>query len=220
MELVPTQDEVLALLRDTGALQQGHFECLNGLHTDINLETAQAMRHYRNAKTLSVGLSRKLRANSELRALIPELSIVSATPAGLPVAYGLCEALRAGQVYWAEKDGRDVPMRFRQFLEPVAGEKVVLVDDILRSGALLTEARYLLEARGAQVVALAVLIYQPTPQTRGFGSLPLYYLAKLDGTYYADAGACDFCRRHVPLHQVGIARHVQEHEELVTAGVL
>jgi orotate phosphoribosyltransferase len=151
MELVPTQDEVLALLRQTGALQNGHFECLNGLHTDINLETALAMRYHRNAKTLSVGLSRKLRANAELRALIPELSIVAATPAGLPVAYGLCEALRAGQVYWAEKDGRDVPMRFRQFLEPVAGEKVVLVDDLLRSGMLLTEARRLLEARGAQV---------------------------------------------------------------------
>jgi len=88
MELVPTQDEVLALLRETGALQNGHFECLNGLHTDINLETALAMRYHRSAKTLSVGLSRKLRANSELRALIPELSIVSATPAGLPVAYG------------------------------------------------------------------------------------------------------------------------------------
>src|ERR1039458_9106809 len=77
MELVPTQDEVLALLRENGALQNRHFEWLNGLHTDINLEAALAMRYHRNAKTLSVGLSRKLRANSELRALIPELSIVS-----------------------------------------------------------------------------------------------------------------------------------------------
>jgi orotate phosphoribosyltransferase len=85
---------------------------------------------------------------------------------------------------------------------------------------LLTEARQLLESRGAQVVALAVLVYQPTPQTRSFGSLPLYYLAKLDATYYADAGACDFCRRNVPLHQVTIARHVQVHEELVTASSL
>jgi orotate phosphoribosyltransferase len=220
MELVPTQHEVLALLRQTGALQNGHFECLNGLHTDINLETALAMRYHRNAKILSVGLSRKLRANPELRALIPELSIVSATSAGLPVAYGLCEALRAHQVYWAEKDGRDVPMRFRQFLEPVAGEKVVLVDDLLRSGMLLTEARQLLEARGAQLVALAVLVYQPTPQTRNFGSLPLYCLAKLDATYYADAGACDFCRRGVPLHQVGIRRHVRGDGELVTGGSL
>jgi orotate phosphoribosyltransferase len=155
-----------------------------------------------------------------LRALIPEVSIVSATPAGLPVAYGLCEALRAGQVYWAEKEGKNIPMHFRQFLEPVAGEKVILVDDLLRSGMLLTEARQLLEARSAQVVALAVLVYQPTPQTRDFGSLPLYCLAKLDATYYADAGKCEFCRRNVPLHQVGIRRQVQKREELVTAGHL
>jgi orotate phosphoribosyltransferase len=220
MELVPTQVEVLALLRETGALQNGHYECLNGLHTDINLETALAMRYHRHAKTLSVGLSRKLRANAELRAIIPELSIVSATPAGLPVAYGLCEALRAKQVYWAEKEGKNIPMHFRQFLEPVAGEKVILVDDLLRSGMLLTEARQLLEARGAQVVALAVLVYQPTPQTKDFGSLPLFCLAKLDATYYADAGSCEFCRRNVPFHQVGIPRHVQKREELVTASHL
>jgi len=220
MELVPTQDEVLALLRETGALQNGHFECLNGLHTDINLETVLAMRHHRHAKALSVGLSRKLRANAELRAMIPDLSIVSATPAGLPVAYGLCEALRAGQVYWAEKEGKNVPMHFRQFLEPVAGEKVVLVDDLLRSGMLLSEARRLLEARGAQVVALAVLVYQPTPHTVDFGSLPLYCLAKLEASYYADAESCEFCRRNIPLHQVGIPRQVQKREELVTAGHL
>ena len=216
MELVPTQDEVLALLRQTGALQRGHFACLNGLHTDTNLETALAMRYHRHAKTLSVGLSRLLRANPELRAIIPELSIVSATPAGLPVAYGLCEALRAGQVYWAEKDGVDIPMRFRQFLEPVAGEKVVLVDDILRSGALLTEARRLLEARGAQVVALAVLAYQPTPHTYSFGSIPIYYLAKIEASYYDDAGSCELCRRDVPLYRVGVVRQVQNREELVT----
>ena len=88
MELVPTPEEVLELLRQTGALRQGHFECLNGLHTDLNLETALAMRYHRHAKALSVGLSRRLRANPEIRAVIPELSIVSATPAGLPVAYG------------------------------------------------------------------------------------------------------------------------------------
>lgn len=220
MELVPTSNEVLALLRETGALRQGHFECLNGLHTDINVETALAMRYHRHAKTLSVGLSRLLRANSELRALIPELSIVSATPAGLPVAYGLCEALRAHQVYWAEKDGRDVPMRFRQFLEPQPGEKVVLVDDLLRSGMLLSEARTLLEARGAQVIALAVLVYQPTPQTRTFGSIPFYALARIEARYYADPGLCEMCRRNLPLHRVDVVRPVQEREEFATASGL
>jgi orotate phosphoribosyltransferase len=210
MHLVPTQDEVVALLRDTGALKDGHFECLNGLHTDEHLETALLMRHYRHAKSLSVGLSRLLRANPELRAAISELSIVAPTPAGLPVAYGVCEALRAHQVYWAEKEDRQAPMRFRQFLQQTPGEKVILVDDILRSGVLLGEARALLEQRGAKVLAVAVLIYQPTPRTLVFEDVPLYYLARLDASYYADDRSCALCRRNVPLYHVGTDRQIQE----------
>ena len=81
-----------------------------------------------------MGLSRLLRANPEIRAIIPELSIVTPMTGGLPVAYGVCEALRARQVYWAEREHDDEPLRFRQFLEPQPGEQVVLVDDILRTG--------------------------------------------------------------------------------------
>ena len=99
------------------------------------------MRSYRNARILSVGLSRLLRANSELRALMREISIVPATPSGLPVAYGLSEVLRPRQVYWAEKDDAAEPMRFCQGLAPRPGEKAILLDDILRSGQLLAEAK-------------------------------------------------------------------------------
>ena len=45
------------------------------------------MRYYQHARTLSVGLSRLLRANSEIRAMIPQLSIVAPATGGLPVAY-------------------------------------------------------------------------------------------------------------------------------------
>src|SRR5262245_54324307 len=195
MHLLPTQDEVVHILRETGALRDGHFEYPSGLHSNEYLQVPLAMRHYQHARTLSVGLSRLLRANSEIRAMIPHLSIVAPATGGLPVAYGVCEALRAHQVYWAERNGDGRPLRFRQFLEQAPGENVVLVDDILRSGAKLTEMRELLESRGATVVALAVVIYQPTPETKDFGSLPLYYLAKLEATYYTDARTCDLCKR-------------------------
>src|SRR6266542_1549389 len=111
MQLVPTQNEIIALLRQTGALRDGHFEYSNGLHSDEYLQVALAMRHYQHAKTLSVALSRLVRANPEIRAMIPELSIVAPATGGLPVAYGVCEALRAKQVYWAERDDEDKPMR-------------------------------------------------------------------------------------------------------------
>ncbi len=204
MQLVPTQDEVVGLLRRTGAIREGHFEYPNGLHADEYMQVQLATRYYQHAKILSVGLSRLLRANAEIRAIIPELSIVSPDTGGLPVAYGVCEALRAHQVYWADRKEENGAMRFRQYLEQVPGEKVLLVDDILRSGKNLSELKRLVEASGAQVVGLAVIIYQPTPRTINFSPLPFYYLAKLDATYYKDADSCDLCHKGVPSEKVWI----------------
>jgi orotate phosphoribosyltransferase len=202
MHLVPTQDEVVGLLRKTGALRDGHFEYPNGLHSNEYMQTVLAMRYYQTAKTLSVGLSRLLRANSEIRAIIPELSIVCPDTGGSPLAYGVCEALRSHQVYWSERDDERSPLHFRQFLEQVKGEKVLMVDDILRSGRKISELKQLLESKGAEVVGLAVLVYQPTPRTLDFSPLPFYYLAKLDAQYSQDAEHCDLCRRGVPLEKV------------------
>jgi orotate phosphoribosyltransferase len=204
MELVPTQEEVVRLLRRTGAIREGHFEYPNGLHANEYMQVQLAMRYYQHAKVLSVGLSRLLRANPEIRAIIPELSIVSPDTGGLPVAYGICEALRAHQVYWADRKQEGGPMHFRQYLEQARGEKVILVDDILRSGRNLSELKRLVESTGAEVVGLAVIIYQPTPKTPDFSPLPFYYLAKLDATYYKDAGSCDLCKRGVPAEKVWI----------------
>ena len=199
MQLVPAQDEVVELLRRTGGLRQGHFEYPSGLHTNEHLQVALTMRHFETAKILSVGLSRLVRANSELRAMIPELSIVAPATGGLPVAYGVCEALRAHQVYWAEREGGSESLRFRQFLEIEPREKVLLVDDILRTGRKLTELKKLVEDSGGEVVGVAVIIHQPTPGAPAFAALPFYSLAHLDATYYKDASSCDLCERGVPL---------------------
>jgi orotate phosphoribosyltransferase len=202
MDLIPTQEEVLAILRETGALRTGHFEDSNGLHSGQHLEPALAMRYYRHAKVLSVGLSRLLRADPVIRPIIPDLSMVATTVGGLPVAYGLCEALHARQVYWAEKESQKGPLHFRQYLEQTPGEKVLLVDDILRSGRLLNEAKRLIESKGAQAVGVAVLFHIPTPKTEAIEDLPLYYLAQLETPYYSNPDSCRLCRLGVPLERI------------------
>ncbi len=180
MNLLPTQDEVVELLRNTGGLRKGHFVYPDGTYSNEYLQVALAMRDYHNAKILSVALSRKIRANTELRVLIPQLSIVAPATGGLPVAYGVVEALGARQVYWSEEDADRQPQRFRQFIEPKEGDKILLVDDILRTGRKLIALKKLVESYGAEVVGLAVMVYQPWPDTPDFAPLPLFHLAKLD----------------------------------------
>jgi orotate phosphoribosyltransferase len=202
MHLIPTNDEVIAMLRETGALRDGHFEYPTGMHANESLDVAMAFRSYQYAKILSVGLSRRLRADTEIRAIIKELSIVCPNTGGLPVAYGVCEALRAHRVYWAEQTGESSPMRFRQFFHVTPGEKVLLVDDLLRSGRRLTQLRSLVESQGGVVVGLAVAVYQPNPGIADFGNLPLYYLAKMDALYYKDSASCELCRKGVPVVKI------------------
>lgn len=205
MHLIPTQDEVADILHETGALRSGHFEYPTGIHSTSYVQVPLAMRYYQYQRMLSVGLSRLLRGNPEIRAITSQLSIVAPMTGGLPVAYGVCEALQAHQVYWAERESDDTPLHFRQYLEPQPGEQVVIVDDILRTGSKLAELKQVLESHGASVVGLAVVIYQPTPRTHDFGSLPLYYLAKMDGTYFKDAAHCELCKHGEPCEKVWTA---------------
>ena len=200
MELVPTQENVIDLLRDTGGLRDGHFEFPNGLHAPQYVQVALTMRSYSAAKILSVGLSRLVRAHTEIRAMIPELSIVTPATGGLPVAYGMCEGLRAKQVYWGER-ARTGPMRLRQFLEVKKGEKVLLVDDILRSGQSVKELQDVVEERGAAVVGLAVLLHEPTAGAQTFHGIPFFSLARIEPAYRI-AYECQECKKGVPLEKI------------------
>ena len=187
MELIPTQEEVLSLLRQTGALREGNFVYPNGVHSYQFLQIPLAFRFFQHSKMLSVALSRKVRANSEIRATIDQLSIFTPAGGGLPIAFGVCEALRAKEVYWAERENAHEPLRLRQFFDIDPGEKVLLVDDILRTGAKLSELKKMVEAAGAEVVGIAVIVAQLAPDCPDFSPIPIYSLAKLDPLYMFDA---------------------------------
>jgi orotate phosphoribosyltransferase len=95
-------------------------------------------------------------------------------------------------------------MRLRQFLEVEPGEKILLVDDILRSGRKLQELKTLVESRGGEVVGIAVIIYEPQPNAARLDGVPFYYLAELDQPFYKDATACEQCRKGVPVVKVWV----------------
>jgi orotate phosphoribosyltransferase len=201
MDIIPSQEDVIGILRRTGALREGHFELANGRHTDHYLQMPLAMRHYVDAKMLSVALSRRLRADVEIAKHLPKVSIVCPATGGLPVAYGVGEALRAQQIYWAERQA-DGTMQFRQFIEAHRDEKIILVDDILRSGKMLRDMVRLFKEAGARVLGLGVIAKQPNTELIDFSPLPIYSLAEVQVQYYADAAVCDLCKKGMPVVKV------------------
>ncbi|HZU26863.1 MAG TPA: phosphoribosyltransferase family protein [Bryobacteraceae bacterium] len=199
MDLLPSPEDVLALLRRTGALRDGHFAYTPEIHTDQHLETALAMRSWQNARLLSVALSRLVRGEIALRAVLPQLSIVAASASGIPIACGLAEVLHPAKVYWVERDDAAGPVRFAQFLRPCPGEKVLVVDDFIHSGRHLAEAAELLQSCDAKVEGIAVLIRQPNGTAISFGQVPVLSLASVPAPHYWKAADCPRCRRGEPV---------------------
>ena len=87
MHLVPTQDEVVALLRKTGALRDGFFEYPGGLYSNQYLQVALAMSSFQAQKTLSVGLSRLVRTDPGLAVVVFQPNPHCATFGSLPFFY-------------------------------------------------------------------------------------------------------------------------------------
>ncbi|HYL97853.1 MAG TPA: phosphoribosyltransferase, partial [Blastocatellia bacterium] len=80
----------------------GHVEFPNGIHSTQYFQMPLAMRYHGNARVLNVALSRLLRMEPEVLSALPDCAVVGPAAGGIPVAFGVREALDADQIFWAE----------------------------------------------------------------------------------------------------------------------
>jgi orotate phosphoribosyltransferase len=153
---------MLDLLRETGAVRDGHFVLPNGAHTTVYYPLPIMMRRLNYFRMLTVGLSRVFRLTQEVSTLLPDCTIIGPASGGIPVAFGVRDALQADRVVWVERrrGGRfgDGKLAFRQFGEVFAGDRCVIVDDLLITGRTLVELIDLIRSTGATVHAIGVLV--------------------------------------------------------------
>jgi len=199
VQLIPDKDQVCELLRETGAMRVGHFEFPNGLHSAHYFQMPLAMRYHGNARVLNVALSRLLRREPEVLAALPNCAVVAPAAGGIPVAFGIREALDADQIFWAEKeDGR---YYFRQYLD-ARGMKCILVDDIVRSGKVITHMVELIRQAGAELVAVGSLVHFKDAHI-DLGNVPYYWLLDVDCQFHTPE-TCPQCKAGEPLEKVWI----------------
>ena len=136
VNLIPPPESVMDILTKTGAYRKGHFIYPNGKHASHYFQMPLAFRYYDNARILSVGLSRMFRMEKSIAKMLPEVSVVSPSPGGIMVAFGVREALSAEQIYWAEME--DGKRQFRQYIGTGDILPAIIVDDINRSGKAIT----------------------------------------------------------------------------------
>ncbi|MBP7416457.1 MAG: hypothetical protein WBC19_00875 [Pyrinomonadaceae bacterium] len=181
IDLVPSPEKVMDILVKTGAYRKGHFIYPNGKHASHYFQMPLAFRHYDNARILAVGLSRLFRMEKTIASHLPKVSIISPSPGGIMVAFGVREALSAQQISWAEME--DGKRQFRQYMSDYELYPAIIVDDINRSGKAINETIEIVQAAGSEVIGIGTIAaFEDAPQE--FNGIPAKSLLKFDVNFY------------------------------------
>ena len=199
VELIPSQDAVMQILKRTGAFREGHFVYPNGKHSPHYFQMPLAFRYYDTARVLAVALSRKFRLEKDISSQLPKVSVISPSSGGIPVAFGVRDALNAEQIYWAEQEKGE--RMFRQYVNQGEVNPCIIVDDIIRSGAAIEETVALVKTLGARMIGCGAIVRFDTARNE-IEDVPVKSLIDFDVTLYDSEQDCPLCKEKVPPEQV------------------
>ena len=187
-------DEVLDLLRSTGAIKRGHFLLSSGKHSDQYVEKFDLLRN-------PVATSRVLRGLAvRLDAADIDL-VVGPTTGGILLAFELGRLLDRPTAYAERVDDGSTRREFRRGTKFEKGARVLVIDDILTTGGSIRETLEALAAHPVTVVGVAVLVDRSGGSVT-FGELPIYPIASLTIAAWP-AVDCPLCAAGVPLVKPG-----------------
>lgn len=199
VELIPTQDTIMQILKRTGAFREGHFVYPNGNHSPHYFQMPLAFRYYDTARVLAVALSRKFRIEKDISSQLPKVSVISPSSGGIPVAFGVRDALSAEQIYWAEQEKGQ--RMFRQYVNQGEINPCIIVDDIIRSGNAIQETVKLVQALGARIIGCGSIV-RFTSAVREIEGGTIKSLVEFDAKMFEGGADCQQCKDGVPEEQV------------------
>jgi orotate phosphoribosyltransferase len=180
------QAELSALLREVGALMDGHFLLSSGRHSPIYVEKFRLLERPEATERLCRLIADRFRDDG------PEL-IAGPTTGGVILSYEVARLLGLRGIFAEKADGGRA---FQRGFEVRAGERVLIVDDVLTTGGSIREVIEAVRRAGGEPIGVGVLVDRSGGRTE-FG-LPFFACVELDLTTY-EAGACPLCDDGVPL---------------------
>ncbi|MDR1029309.1 MAG: orotate phosphoribosyltransferase [Treponema sp.] len=186
-------EKTITLLRDSGAMLDGHFLLSSGRHSDRYFQCARLLQYPDRAAAALAGVVSRIQADK-----LPIDVVVGPAMGGIIVAYELGRQLGIPG-FFTERDAGGA-MSLRRGFTVQAGDRILIAEDVITTTKSSLEAAAVLEAYGAQVVGLACLV-----DRRGEGvSLPwpLYAACKIPAASW-DEASCALCSQGLPLVKPG-----------------
>jgi len=163
-----TQNEVLQIFRDTGALLEGHFILRSGLHSRQFFQCALALQQMPVVEKLGAALAAKVKSLGAATVIAPAMG-------GLVIGQEVARRLGARFIFVEKEDGKLV---LRRGFKIAPGEKILVVEDVVTKGGRVQETLDIVRANGGQVVGVAMVVDRSNGAVN-FG-LPLLSLIALN----------------------------------------
>ena len=182
--------EVMELFRKTGALLEGHFKLSSGLHSTVYLQCALVLQFPDHAEAFGRALAEKFQGQGIQLVASPAIG-------GIVIGHEVARALGA-RFIWTERDAGE--MTLRRGFRVAAGEKTLIVEDVITTGGSTRDTMEAVRKAGADIAGAASII------DRSGGSadvgVPLTSLASLT-VLSVEPSVCDACKLGEPIVKPG-----------------
>jgi orotate phosphoribosyltransferase len=187
-----TPADVERIFRESGALRDGHFALASGRHSPRYLEKFQVLQHPAETERLSAAIAAWARS-------LDVATVAGPTTGGIILAHEVARQLGTRAIY-AERHEDGAGREFRRGLMLDAGERVLVVDDIMTTGGSVQETIEAVRKRNGTVAGVAVLVDRSAGDTRL--DVPVHALWRLEIPTYAPAD-CPLCAKGMPVSHPG-----------------
>ena len=143
-----TKDEALQIFRESGAWLEGHFILRSGLHSRQFFQCALALQQMPVVEKLGAALAAKLKP-------LGAVTVVSPAMGGLVIGQEVARQLGLRFIFVEKEDGKLV---LRRGFKIAAGEKILVVEDVVTKGGRVQETINIVRANGACVVGAAAIV--------------------------------------------------------------
>lgn len=172
-----------------GAISKGHFKLSSGRHSDTYVQCTRVLQHPRIGERLADELASHYQAGSVDVVLSPALG-------GVVIGFLVARCLSRRFVFAERKEGE---MSLRRGQDIAAGERVLIVEDVITTGGSIRELEKMLERKSAVQAGIAAIIARGEsseipPGTRALLGLPVVAWEPDD---------CPLCRQGLELDAPG-----------------
>jgi orotate phosphoribosyltransferase len=191
-------EKIIDLLRESGAMLEGHFLLSSGRHSDKYFQCAKLLQYPEKARSAleqPAGL-----IINDIKAGKIKVDIV-AGPAmgGIIAAWEIGRQLSLPAIF-TERDESGT-MVLRRGFEIQHGQNVLIVEDVVTTGKSSLECAAALEAAGAVITGLACVVDRRAEGTSDI-PWPFYPAVKVSAGNW-ESSVCELCKKGIPAVKPG-----------------